>query len=269
LYDTTEDPLVDSWTGPPLILKKLHDLLPIGETLYPEFFNNFTTCTLPEIAAAGREQLLYWHLSDATTTTNHPAESILLWNNDDAFWFLHVAPREEQLIQSILDGNRIRYIDRFRLDYTEVQISFLELRLSSLEGGSGFQLVSAEGREYTFRWSSSVWETTLENPDNALINPLIYHLPPSAPTDPETLEFSEALIQRAQEQQQEPPLPPSSPPSPSADSIGGTENPPWNSRAPCWCSKEVCDCGYRPQTPPTPPSVVLWAPGQNHLPFRE
>jgi hypothetical protein len=105
LYDTTEDPLVDSWMGPPLILKKLRDLLPFGQTIRPEFFNNFTTLTLPEIAAAGREQLLYWHLADATTVNNCPAESILLWNSDDAFWFLHVAPREEELIQSILDGN--------------------------------------------------------------------------------------------------------------------------------------------------------------------
>jgi hypothetical protein len=28
----------------------------------------------------------------------------------------------------------------------------------------------------------------------------------------------------------------------------------------------VCECGFRPRTPPTPEGIVLWAPGNNYLP---
>jgi hypothetical protein len=42
----------------------------------------------------------------------------------------------------------------------------------------------------------------------------------------------------------------------------------WNTDR-CRCKKEVCDCGYRPDTPPTPPNIVLWAPRSVTLPYNE
>ena len=198
---------------------------------------------------------MYWHLSEATSLNNYPVEILLLWNSDDYFWFTHIPPREERLVQQIQEGSRFCYLERFRLDYSEIQATFQEIRLVSYD--QGHRLVITEGKEYTYKWSTTTWETTLENPDHSLINPRIHHLPPQQPANTQVLEVLE----------QEEALPPSSPPS-TSDSVSGWGDTPniWASTGVCWCNKEVCDCGYRPDTPPTPPSVVLWAPGQNYLP---
>ena len=81
---------------------------------------------------------------------------------------------------------------------------FQELRL--VTQGSDHILAITEGIEFTYKWDSASWETTLENPDQSLVDPRIYHLPPDTPTDPEILEFTTAQLPTDLS-----PLPPSSP----------------------------------------------------------
>ena len=271
MCDASQDEAVSCWSDPPHILTKLRDLLPFGKVTFAWDFSDFKDQTLEKIAEASLEQLLYWHLADATTVNNYPAETSLLWTKDDYFWFIHVPPNRQEFIRRIQEGDRLRYLERFHLNHDQVQVTFQELRLISREGQHS--LVITEGVEFTYKWDSAFWETSLQN-NQPLVDPSIFHLPPVQPDDPEILEFAAAAQFREEErnrQVQVPSLPPSSPPTPSTSSVSGwgdTSNQ-WNSRVPCWCKKEVCDCGYRPDTPPTPPSVVLWAPGQNYLPFRE
>jgi hypothetical protein len=264
LIDVSRSELIDCWSNASKLLKDLYNLLPFGEALLPSQFEELVDQDLPKISRVAQEQLLYWHLSSATTIANHPVENILLWNKDDYFWFYHIPPREIELIAQILNGRRIRYLERFRLDYTEIQLTFQEIRLAS--HANGHRLAITEGREYTYKWANNTWENTLENPDQRLVDPRILHLPPDAPSDPAIIDF--ANTRRFFEEEQ---LPPSSPPSPTtSDSLAtgwGVTSDQWNRTTSCWCSgKEICDCGYRPDTPPTPPSVVLWAPGQAYLP---
>ena len=170
-------------------------------------------------------------------------------------------------ISRILAGDHVWYLERFRLDDTQIEVSFHKIRLLSNSEG-GHHLVITEGKELTYKWSTPGWTTTLKNPDHNLINPQIYHFPPETPTDPEVLEV---LQFRAARNIPIPlsPLPPSSPPSNSSLDGWGDPNPFWGPSS-CWCNKEVCDCGYRrPDTPPTPPSVVLWSPGQKYLPYHD
>ena len=134
--------------------------------------------TLPRIVEAAQEQLLYWHLSSATNVYNHPADTVLLWNSDTYLWFLQVYPDQDSLVQRILQGENIRYLERFRLDYSEIQLSFQEIRLVTQEGNHC--LVITEGREHTYQWTRSYWETTLENPDHRLVNPEVHHFPPAS-----------------------------------------------------------------------------------------
>jgi hypothetical protein len=252
---------VDSWTDPLLILRSLFILLPFSKILFPWSFDTFINITLADIEEKGPEQLLYWHLSEAVMVDNAPANTILLWTKDKYFWFIDIAPKEAKIKSHILAGECLRYLERFCLDYLQIELSFLEIWLITHEGGH--HLVITEGKELTYKWSTPGWTTTLENPDSNLVDPQVYHLPPETPTDPEVIELLEFRAARAYpEPGPNPPispLPPSScPTSPSNSNTDGwgETNPLWG-LSNCWCNKEVCDCGHRPQTPPTPPSVVL------------
>jgi hypothetical protein len=283
LSDASQDLEVSCWSDPSHILTKLRTLLPFGKVTFPWDFIDFQDRVLDLISSASQEQLLYWHLADAATVNNYPAETVLLWTKDDYFWFIYIPSRHEFLIQQLLAGERLRYLEKFHLNHNQVSVTFQELRL--ITQGTQHSLVITEGVEFTCRfnaWDNTPWDTTLQN-NQPVVNPGTYSLPPSQVDDPELLEFAEAIQEHTNQIAQEnssfnpfrfspPPLklPPSSPPSPSTSSINYWGDSP-NIWCPskCSCRKEVCDCGFRPETPPTPPSVVLWAPRSDHLPFRE
>ena len=271
LYNLAHSNTIEVWSDQTTILKDLEFILPFGEVLKLSQFQDFASCDLQRLGDLAQEQLLYWHLAKVVNVHGSPIESFLLWNKDDYLWFIHIAPRCECIIQDLLSGEHQFFLERFRLDYEQVQISFQEIRLETTQFGP--RLVITEGREYTLKWDG-VWETTLENPDTNIVNPQIFHLPPDTPDD---IDFVTRLnILETGDESLPPSSPPSprsspSPPAPDTDTDSGWGEPAnqWISNGVCWCSKEVCTCGYRPNTPPTPPSVVLWAPGQDFLPFRE
>ena len=154
LVDASQDALIESWTDPPFILAKLRDQLPFSQVLGSQEYDHLVDQTLPRIADAALEQLLYWHLADATNIHNCPADAILLWNSDSYLWFLQVFPQQDSLVNRILGGERIRYLERFRLDHNEIQLSFHEIRL--VTQSSSHRLVITEGRELTYRGQDPV-----------------------------------------------------------------------------------------------------------------
>ncbi len=283
LIDLRSSVIVDCWGENPTVVLRLFELLPFGRALFPGEYEDFVSNTLPRIPSAVQDQLLYWHLADHPTSLNYPIESLLLWNNDTYLWRRHFPPRERDITFRILNGERVRFLEQVRLDHIKIQVTFQEIRLITQEGDHTRPVIT-EGRELTFRWIDNIWETSLENPDQDLINPRVFHfpqedleeedpayLPPrelpivAAPvfTEPsrETLQVEEQLLEES--------LPPSTAPYTPRSDVGWESTSQWgNVPSVCWCNKEVCDCGYRPDTPPTPPSVVLWAPGQTYLPAR-
>jgi hypothetical protein len=261
---------VDCWSDDPTIIARLFNLLPFGQIILQEEYEDFIENTLPRISGAAQDQLLYWHLADPPTSQNYPIESTLLWNSDSYLWNQQFPSRETDITTHILNGERVCFLEQFRLDHINIRISFQEIRLITY-GENQTRPVITEGRELTYKWINNVWETTLENPVPRLINPRIYHFPieeldndfeERGPTRIQVLTVEEQLLDES--------LPPSSLAIATPDSdIGWEEDTSQGNRTVCWCGKEVCDCGYRPNTPPTPPSVVLWAPGHSYLPARE
>ena len=98
LVNVSQDPLVESWTDPPLVLSKLQELLPFSQVLGSQEYDYLVDQTLPRIAEAAQEQLLYWHLSNTTNIYNDPVDAVLLWNSDTYLWFLQVYPDQDTLI---------------------------------------------------------------------------------------------------------------------------------------------------------------------------
>ncbi|KAH9162059.1 hypothetical protein EDB89DRAFT_2080039 [Lactarius sanguifluus] len=179
-YNISESSRIDSWVDPPLVLKSLVNLFEFGETWDTYAFNDFQD-DLSAVVDACNDQLLFWHLSDRTP------EQLVLWTKSDYLWFNHIPPRRDYLIQQLQAGNSVRYLDRFRLSYEEIEIAFHEIRVVDREGPPS--LVITEGTELTYSWERATWETTLNNPDHNLVNPRIYHEPPTDPNDPELVEL--------------------------------------------------------------------------------
>ena len=58
--------------------------------------------------------------------------------------------------------------------------------------GGSYHIIITEGCELKYQWFTLAWETTLENLDNHLVDPKIYHLPPNIIEDQNTLSFIQA-----------------------------------------------------------------------------
>jgi hypothetical protein len=139
-------------------------------------------------------------------------------------------------------------------------------------------LVYTDSKEYTYKWTTEQWDITIVNHDTAIINPQIYTLSISAPNtlgrDAEYQEQLEKFLEQTDdfsvsaqywnsvkstetESQSSSPLPTFfiSPPSPPALAV-------------FQCGIDLCQCNYRPNTPPTPLYIELWKPAQDLLPRR-
>jgi hypothetical protein len=111
---------VDCWTEDPTLLSKLFELLPFGQVLLSDDYNDFIENTLPRIPNGVQDQFSYWHLATPPTLFNQPIESTLLWNNNINFWTCHIPPRLDDLTSCILGSEHIQYLEQFRLDYQEI-----------------------------------------------------------------------------------------------------------------------------------------------------
>ena len=177
------------------------------------------------------------------------------------------------------------WLDRFILDHTSIEIGFNELHLSThyshtlpahLADLAPYTLVVTNGREYHLKWIEGFWNSTLHNPDPNLIDPLEYTLAPVIPESyivnvPPTENPNPTPVPTVEEPANEETLPPSDIgeegwTSPESSAVG------WGTAVhrvtQCWCRGELCTCNYRPDTPPTPPGIVLWNPRAPFLPHQ-
>ena len=282
-------PTVQTWSPANRLRERLWSRLPFGKELTDIEYQDCVN-TLGEIKDEACEQLFYWHTAGPLASReNGPVEEIILFHNTDYLWFHHIAPVQQHIKQRIIDnGDRIRFLDFFHLDYDKIELLFKEIRVSPTRFGSvllpiqtPYRLVICPGRSHTFRWNTNFWETSLENPDPSLTNPTDYKLPPVAPNSD---KFRDTRFRRPRHVTPTPiipiaPLDIHIPPVPLLERIitppnWGTD-PRWDSSTTlatdtgftaCWCGIDVCTCGHRPATPPTPPSITLWTPGDRHLP---
>jgi hypothetical protein len=127
ISDASQDLKVSCWSNPSHILTKLRDLLSFGQVTFPWDFIDFQNRILELIYSASQEQILYWHLADAATVNNYPAETVLLWTKDDYFWFIYIPSRREFLIQQLLAGEHLRYLEKFHLNHDQASVTFQEL----------------------------------------------------------------------------------------------------------------------------------------------
>jgi hypothetical protein len=193
LQDLRATSTIESWSDTTHLLRRLWRHLPFGRHLGPSDYDDLVN-TLSVTVEDAREQLYYWYTAGprATQSNNHPVESVHLFSSSRYLWFEHIAPIRQQLINSILFGHRIRYLDHFRLDYELIELTFAELRLNPIQFGTlpipvqtPFRLVICQGRTHTYQWNNRTWDVNLENPDTSLTDPIRFRLPPATPAEAE------------------------------------------------------------------------------------
>jgi len=126
--DIHNNPTVDAWTPATHILGSLWRKLPFGRTLGPERYNNIVD-SFTNLVEDAREQLLYWHTAGPLATRGGVplVDELVLVANVDYLWFYHIAPIRQHLKDCILQGERIRYLEQFRLTYDLIEVLFGEI----------------------------------------------------------------------------------------------------------------------------------------------
>jgi len=120
---------------------------------------------------------LYWSLSGAQHYNGDTATTITLFFDKTFFWHYYVPTKNQEIIQSLQNGNRVRFLSRFHLSETQIEVEFNEVRLITTPP----QLVYTNSKEYTYKWITQQWEITIHNSETTLINPQVYTVPVTLP----------------------------------------------------------------------------------------
>ena len=303
ISDLALDPLIEFHCNNPYLWDSLRSSLPFGRYLSQSHLDQLTNrYNTTRFTYNARTQLLYWYLARSyNNPLRPPVDRLAIYYEPDQFWFNHIVTQRSIITRRLLVRNPTFFLRRFTLNHDHFELEIGGLRLitnrpelfpSRPEGRSSFQIVHCDHATYTYNWTLADWTIVTHRADTNLVDPdQPFFLPPSSPVDPdfasrvqEPLRYYTPDISVSSTSS----LPSSSIPDPrprDARLLNDTEfnnpvtdfNQPisdnswdrpasWISQTSCWCHKEVCDCGFRPDTPPTPPSVTLWSPGSHNLP---
>jgi hypothetical protein len=264
------------WSEIHFVTEDLLNLLPFGRALGPTKFYEFVDLRFPTLLSFARQTLNYWEGSPVYTYNQDPVKELTLSFDETFFWHYYTPAKTQEITRSILQGNRIRFLSRFHLSETEIKVEFQEIRLQTTDFGT--RLVGALGKEYTYKWSDSLWSISLLNSEIALVDPTSFYYPISEPNalgrEAEYRDRLGIILQHQDNFGIE---------RDYWNSVDSTETdsdlPELSSSPPriltpppldhCGCGIDLCYCDiYRPDTPPTPPYIELWHPRLGHPPIQ-
>jgi len=265
---------ISYWSDHHLISQPLLNQLPFGRSLGPNTFYQYIDYQFDNLLIEARRNLLYWSLSDARHFNQTPITQTTLFFNETFFWHYYIPVRTREITEALLQGNRIRFLSRFLLSQTQVEVEFNEIRLRTTNQGT--ELVYCHSKEYTYKWNTSLWEVNIINHEQALVNPANFSRPITEPnafgreteyqdclerilSQPDNFSIDAQYWDSLDTTEVDSTLPSSTPSLPNLSSRAGT--PEILIVPPCWCGTDLCLCDKpRPNTPPTPPYIFLWKP---------
>jgi hypothetical protein len=114
--------------------------------------------------------LLYWNISGTQYFNGEVAMQLTLFFDDTFLWHYYVPAKHQEITQSLHNRHRVRFLSRFHLLETQIEVEFNEIQL--LENlGERPQLVYTDSKEYTYKWTTQQWDITIRNPEATLVNP--------------------------------------------------------------------------------------------------
>jgi hypothetical protein len=287
LVDLRDEVQTDYSSDNHFVVRRLRSCLPFGHYLTTVQRNYAISPPVKQVLLhTARAQHLYWSLARSTVNPGYPVNHLAIYYSPDHFWHYHVPRHEPAIVYRLLRCNQpVFFLCRFSLPGTALTLEFGELRINSRltpENQDPYQLVHVNGTEFQLdiREPNSPWTVIQHERDISLIDPEgEFYIPRRTPIDPDfdpdahrsthyylpadwTDDSDTALLPSVS-------TPPptqewETPPEP-----GWTNTNPYYRSNPCSCTSEFCRCGRRPDTPPTPPSITLWTPGDQYLPHRD
>jgi hypothetical protein len=287
LVDLRDEVQTDYSSDNHFVIHRLRSCLPFGHYLTTAQRNYVISPLVKRLLLhTAWAQHHYWSLARSTVNPGYPVNHLAIYYSPDHFWHYHVPHHEPAIVYRLLRRNQpVFFLRRFSLLGIILTVEFGELRINSRlspDSPDPFQLVHVNGTEFQLdiRESNSPWNVIQHERDISLLNPEgDFFIPPRSPTDPnfdpdihrsanyylpadwaddsDTASLPSVSTPPATQEWETPPEP------------GWTNINPYYRTNSCPCTSEFCRCGRRPDTPPTPPDITLWTPGDQYLPYRD
>ena len=161
------------WSELHFITQELLDLLPFGRVLGATAFYRFVDFQFEGLISAVQTNLTLWALIGVRQFRGDLVNQLALFFDSTFFWQYCVPPVWEEILRHLQEGNRIRFLSRVYLSQTKVELEFNEIQALSISD-TEFQLVYMDSKEYTCDLHTRIWDITVHNLDNNLIDPGIY-----------------------------------------------------------------------------------------------
>jgi len=284
------------WSEQHFITQGLLELLPFGEILSDIRFYLYVDYSLDELISKANQTLLYWRLLGITQYDGTPVTQLSLFYDETFLWHYSAPSYQEEICLQIQSGHRVRFLSRFLLSQTEIEVEFNEIQLQT-NFDDDFQFVYTDSNTYQYKFTNLRWQpihTILSFP---LINPLTFSLPIMVPNALGRETKYQAYLAQIQN------LPNNihiqdhywdSVDSTPANTLGPThintlstssdtdywtptnfqfasptpESGSTNSTRLCVCGTDICYCDtQQPRTPLTPASISLWNPKYSNQPI--
>ena len=276
------------WSEHHLVPQDLLNVLPFGRPFRAISFYCYIDYQLVNILTAARHCTAYWLLSYAHNFDQTPITQLSLFYNETFFWHYSILSIWQEIITQIQARHQIRFLSRFLISETKVEVEFNEIQLQTVPSrdftSSGlYQFIYTDKRVLTYQWSDCVWRTKLLIPRTQLIDPPSHFTLPI--TQPNTQGRDTEYLERFQRILLEPDLlmldssyhnsvdsttpptlvgiPQTSPPSTPESVYQHSQELTFQEDDPdlCFCGIDICYCDIRhPRTPPTLPGINLWNP---------
>ena len=130
VHDFSTDTLVrsDSWLTP--VLTRLRRSLPFGQLFDNDLhLSHWFNAERNIVQSAVEEQHLFWFLQRPSGVHWEPIQTTNLWLELELFWWNIVQVHKEHLIEQILAGHRIYYLERFITTPYQTRLHFAQLVL--------------------------------------------------------------------------------------------------------------------------------------------
>jgi len=115
------------WSEYHLVPQDLLDILPFSHPFSAICFYHYINYQLVNLLSAARCCTAYWQLSGTHNFDQSPATQISLFYNKTFFWHYFILLVWPEIITQIQSGHRIRFLSRFFMSETKVEIEFNEI----------------------------------------------------------------------------------------------------------------------------------------------
>jgi len=115
------------WSEQHFITQGLLELLPFGEILSNIRFYLYVDYSLDELISKANQTLLYWRLSGVTQYDGSPLDQLSLFYDETFLWHYSAPSYREEIRSQLQSGHRVRFLSRFLLLQTEIEVEFNEI----------------------------------------------------------------------------------------------------------------------------------------------